>query len=363
MRAGAAVPQQQIIRDFGKSRAKALKDIRDRLPMRQRAGMPKFKAKALAAPTLNYNRCGFRLKGRVHLAGGIAVRVVWSRDLPADPASVRIYRDSLDHWYVSFVVPAQPVPLPPANTMIGVDWGVREIATTTSGRHDLPHPQKKAADGLARYQRKMARRRPVQGQKASKGYQRATKQAARAAKKVSRQRQDHARKWAKRVVRDHDRVAVEDFRPKFLTKTTMARKATDAAIGATKRALVEMGRKHARDVRLVDPRWTTMDCAACGARAKHRMPLGERTYTCTTCGTSRPRDKNSAHVMLVRAGFVPAGAEGIRPDGPPGPPGRLSQKSPHSTTREGQDLDTLQASPPFREGRIQLPERMRSTAI
>ncbi|MFI0404636.1 RNA-guided endonuclease InsQ/TnpB family protein [Actinomadura sp. 3N508] len=321
LRAGSSVAQQQTIRDFGRARAKTIKDIADGLPMRRRAGMPRFKTKATAAPTLNYHRGGFRLKdGQVHLAGGIVVRVVWSRDLPADPTSVRIYRDTLGHWYVSFVVPAQVAPLPPANTMIGVDWGVKEIATTTCDAHDLPHPRHggKAAAGLARYQRRMARRRPAKGQKTSKGYQRAKKQAARAARKVARQRQDTARKWAKSVVRDFDQIAVEDFRPKFLAKTTMARKAADAAIGTTKAALVEMGHKHGRDVRLVNPRNTTTDCAACGARTKHRLPLGERTYTCTTCGASQPRDKNSAQVMLVRAGFVPAGAEGVRPQGPPG---------------------------------------------
>ncbi|MFJ9380634.1 zinc ribbon domain-containing protein, partial [Streptomyces sp. NPDC101455] len=114
---------------------------------------------------------------------------------------------------------------------------------------------------------------------------------------------------------DHDAIAVEDFRPKFLSRTTMARKATDAAIGATKTALIEMGRKHGRDVRLVHPAHTTMDCASCGARTKHALPLSERTYTCTACGVASPRDKNSARVMLVRAGLNPAGADGGRPPG------------------------------------------------
>jgi putative transposase len=138
---------------------------------------------------------------------------------------------------------------------------------------------------------------------------------ARACKKVARQRADTGRKWAKKVVRDHDAVAVEDFRPKFLAKTTMAGKAADAAIGATKRALVEMGRKHGRDIRLVHPAHTTMDCGNCMTRAKHVLPLGERTYTCTACGAVSPRDKNSARVMLVRAGLNPAGADGARPLG------------------------------------------------
>jgi putative transposase len=318
--AGASVPQQQTIRDFGKSRAKAIKDIKDRLPVRQRAGMPKPRRKHGSTVTLEYTRSGFRLKdGRLHLAGGIAVTVVWSRDLPSDPSSVRVYRDSLGHWYASFVVRAPVVqPLPVTGAVLGVDWGVREVATTTSDAHDLPHPEhgKRAAGRLVHYQRQMARRQQPKGKPQTKGYRKAQRQAAKAHKKVARQRQDTARKWAKAVVRDHDQIAVEDFKPKFLAKSTMARKAADAAIGATKRALVELGRKHGRPVHLVHPAYTTMDCAHCGARAKHRLPLSERTYTCTACGTSSPRDKNSARVMLVRAGLLPADADRTRPERP-----------------------------------------------
>lgn len=319
LREGASVPQQQIIRDFARSRAKALKDIKARLPMRQRAGMPKFKKKDRSTPTLNYTRRGFRLKaGRLHLANGIVLTVVWSRDLPAEPSSVRVCRDSLGHWYASFVVPAQTEPLPATGRAIGIDWGVNEIATTTSDNHDLPHPNhgKKAAEKLARYQRMMARRKPKRGQAASKGYWKARRQVAKVHKKVARKRQDTARKWAKKVVRDHDVIAVEDFRPRFLAKSTMARKAADAAIAAAKAELIAMARKHGRTLHLVNPAHTTMDCAQCGARAKHALPLSERTYTCTACGAVSPRDKNSARVMLIRAGLNPAGADRVRPGRP-----------------------------------------------
>ncbi|MFI8093315.1 RNA-guided endonuclease InsQ/TnpB family protein [Streptomyces sp. NPDC086080] len=320
LRDGASVAQQQTIRDFATSRSKALKDIGKRLPMRQRAGMPKPKKKRDALPTLNYTVRGFRLKdGRLHLAGGIVLTVVWSRELPCAPSSVRVHRDAVGHWYASFVVAAQVQPLPATGRVLGVDWGVRETATTTSDAHDLPHaqPGRKAQAKLTGYQRMMARRRPARGQAASQGYREAQRQTARLHKKVARQRQDTARKWAKRVVTDHDVIAVEDFRPRFLARTTMARKAADAAIGATKQALIEMGRKHGRDIRLVHPAHTTMDCAQCGARTKHALPLSERTYTCTACTAASPRDKNSARVMLVRAGLNPAGVEGTRPPGAP----------------------------------------------
>ncbi|WP_327367330.1 RNA-guided endonuclease InsQ/TnpB family protein [Streptomyces sp. NBC_01217] len=317
----SSVPQQQTIRDFGKSRAKALQDIKERLPTQRRAGMPHFKKKDEALPTLNYSRRGFRLKdGRLHLSGGITLTVVGSRDLRADPTSVRVYQDSLGHWYASFVVPTRTQPLSETGNVLGIDWGVKETATTTSDQHDLPHAEfgKKAAVKLARCQRQMARRKPRREQRPSRGYRTARRQVAKLHKKVARQRQDYGRKWAKKAVTDHDALAVEDFRPKFLARTTMARKAADAAIGATKAALIEMGRKHGRDIRLVHPAYTTMDCAHCGARAKHALPLGERTYTCTACGTTSPRDKNSARVMLTRVGLNPDSADRRRPPAPPG---------------------------------------------
>ncbi|MFG2022139.1 transposase [Streptomyces sp. NPDC048825] len=148
-----------------------------------------------------WNECvakSFRLKdGRLHLAGDIDVTVVWSRELPAEPSSVRVYQDSLGHWYCSFVVPAQAHPLPETGRVIGIDWGVKETATTTSDAHDLPHAEhgKKAQQKLTRYDRMMARRQPKKGQAGSKGYREAKKLRAKAHKKVARQREDTGRKW------------------------------------------------------------------------------------------------------------------------------------------------------------------------
>ncbi|GFH36870.1 hypothetical protein SCWH03_31030 [Streptomyces pacificus] len=270
----------------------------------------------MGALPLNYTTRGLRIRdGRLHLAGGIVLAVVWSRELPEPPSSVRVYRDSPGHWYAGFVVAAVTEPLPETGAVIGIDWGVKETAATTSDAHDLPHARhgRTAARKLAHYQRMMARRRTPKNRPGTKGYKKARRAAAKVSKKITRQRTDTGRTWAKSVVRDFDALAVEDFRPKLLAKSTMARKAADAAIGATKTALVEMARKHGRTVHLVNPAHTTTDCAHCGARAKHRIPLSERTYTCTACGTVSPRDKNSARVMLVRAGLNPASADLVSP--------------------------------------------------
>ena len=335
LRNASSVVQQQAVRDFGLARSKALKDIKDRLPIRQRRGLPRFKSRHRSTASLNYVKTGFSLHDdakpdhqknnqqlagrqsflRLHLAGDIIVRPVWTRDLPSAPSSVRVYQDAVGDWWASFVVQVEHDPLPANGRVIGVDWGVKEIATTTDDAYDFVHPEhgKSAQARLARYQRQMARRKPKRGQPSSGGYRRAKHDAAKTCRTVARQRQDSSRKWAKSVVMNYDQIAVEDFRPKFLAKTTMAKKAADGAIGSAKRELVSMANKDGRDLRLVDPKWTTMDCSKCGARTKHRLPLSQRTYTCDVCELVSPRDKNSAAEMVVRAGFTPAGVDGIRP--------------------------------------------------
>lgn len=330
---GSSVAQQQVVRDFSATRTKALKDRMSKKPAGQRAGLPKFKSRHTALPSMNYSRRGFSLKAdantgvlRLSLPGKITIPVVWSQPLHSDPSSARVFRDSLGHWYVSFVIdaPATATPVAQSHTAIGIDWGVTETATTARVNlltgsidegtgFDLPHSGhgKNAAAELAKAQRTMARRRKPRGQEESHRYRLAKFKTARAQKKVARKRQDDARKWAKKLVSEHQFIAVEDFKAKFLTKSTMAKKSADAAISATKTELLWQAKKAGRDVRLIHPAFTTMDCANCDARTKHRLPLGQRTYTCKTCGVVRPRDKNSAAVMVARAGFTPADAEDV----------------------------------------------------
>lgn len=304
LRAGSVVAQQQTLRTFWQTNGK------------------RFKSRKNALPSLNYTLRGFTLRdGRLVLAGGISVPVVWSRELPSDPTSVRVYRDSLGHWYASFVVRRDEEPPAHTGAMIGIDWGVSTTATTTDPAYDLPasEPGKQAAAKLARYQRQMARRRPAPGKPGSRGYKAAKRSASKTAKKVQRQRKDTAVKWAKRVVADHSVIAVEDFKPKFLARSTMARKAADNGIGMTKTELIERGKRAGREVVLVKPAYTTMTCSKCGTRAKERLLLSQRTFHCSACGYTAGRDRNASQVILGAVGQYRADVETVRhSDLPPG---------------------------------------------
>jgi putative transposase len=224
---GSQVAQQQTLRTYATALGHSYR-VRGR-------GKPVIKRRKDTLPSLEYTTRGFAVRdGRLHLPKGVSVPVVWSRELPSAPTSVRVCQDSLGHWYASFIVQRDTVPAPQADAMIGIDWGVSVTATTTDPAYDLPYGghRKRCAARLAKAQRRMARRRRQRGQPPSGGYRQARREAARLQKKAARQNTHAARMWARRVVEDHQLIAVEDFRPRFPARSTMARKAADAAIGA-----------------------------------------------------------------------------------------------------------------------------------
>lgn len=306
MREGSQVAQQQTLRTYAAA-------LNDSYRVKGRA-KPTLKHRKKTLPSLEYTTRGFSIRdGRLRLPGKVTIPVVWSRDMPSAPTSVRVYRDSLGHWYASFVVRREIEPIPDAAGDIGIDWGVSTTATTTDPDYDLPFGghRKRCAAELAKAQRKMSRRHK-RGVAPSKGYLRARRQAAKLHKKAARQNTHAARIWVQRVVANHQTIAVEDFKPKFLTRSTMARKAADAAIGAAKRELVERGLRAGRKVVLVPPAYTTMTCSSCYAINKQRLGLAERIFRCDHCGYTADRDRNAARVILAMAELGHAGADDVR---------------------------------------------------
>lgn len=299
-----SVPQQQIIRDFITAKKAFFNKTRKR---------PKFKSKWASHPSLNYTKRGFSLTKdrRLRLAGGIIIPVVWSRDLPAEPTSVRVYQDPTGWWWASFVVEVEEGVRPRENDgAIGIDWGVKTPATTTNTAFDLGYTPrvKDNAKALAKYQKRMAKHR---AKKRWESYNKAKKKAAKLQRRVKNQRKEQSRKWAQTIAKNHETIAVEDFKPKFLSANArLAKKASENAVGMVKDELVVAAKTFGCDLILVDPKYTTMDCSMCGARLKAKLELHVRTFHCEQCGLSLDRDYNAARNMLIGAGFNPADVDG-----------------------------------------------------
>lgn len=297
---GSQVTQQQSVRKWASTYWAAVKT---------KKGRPKFKSAKHDDPSLEYTKNGFRIKnGRLSLAGKIEIPVVWSRELPSDPASCVVFRDRVGDWFVSFVVRVDETPLPANDEGVGIDWGVKTTATTNTG-FDLP-ASKRIRDTAKRL--KMLQRRLSKSERGSKKREQKRKRVAKLQRSLGRQRKDSINKWVNGVVQRYHYIAVEDFKPKFLAKSTMAKQAADNSIGLAKQTLLSKAERAGRVVALIDPAYSTMTCSGCGARAKQRLPLAQRSFSCPECGLTTDRDRNAARVILVRAGFNPVAVDDVR---------------------------------------------------
>ena len=190
----SSVLQQQIVRAFSASRKKALLDRKNK--KRARRGLPGYKSRRHALPTLNYVIGRFRLVDagdtlRLKLTKGTVIPVVWSRRLPSAPTSVRVYRKPNGKWFASFVVETTPeCDMPNTGSAVGIDWGVQETATTVTVNEqgevkesvDLDMPfgayERKYEKLLAEAQRRMGRRhqKGKRLSEQSRGYKKALRQ-------------------------------------------------------------------------------------------------------------------------------------------------------------------------------------------
>jgi putative transposase len=157
----------------------------------------------------------------------------------------------------------------------------------------------------------MARRKRPKGHPPSRGYRQARRAKARIEKHAARQARYAARVWANRVADNHQLIAVEDLRLKFLAASRMARKAADIALGATRRERVERAVRAGRQVVNVAPAYTTMTCSSCFARTKQRLGLAERIFRCRDCGNVADRDRNAARTILALAERGQTGVDGV----------------------------------------------------
>jgi putative transposase len=209
---------------------------------------------------------------------------------------VRIVRRA-DGYYVQFAVDAQRhIDHLPTGKQVGIDMGLKEFLTDSEG-HTVANPRhlRKAEKRLKKLHRRLSRK-----QKKSQNRKKARKVLAKAYLKVSRQREDFARKTASTLVTSSDFIAYEDLKIANLVKNRkLAKSISDASWGRFLSWLTYYGHVHIIPVIAVEPAFTSQDCSACGTRI--RKSLSVRTHICSGCGMVLDRDHNAAINILAKA--------------------------------------------------------------
>lgn len=232
--------------------------------------------------------------GRLRLVGSKNQRI--EEFPPKQIKRVRLIKRA-DGYYVQFAVDVERrIEHIPTGKQVGIDMGLKAFLTDSDGNAVAnPCHLRKAEKRLKRLHRRLSRK-----QKQSANRKKARKVLAKAYLKVSRQREDFARKTASTLVTSHDLIAYEHLQIANLVKNRkLSKSISDASWGRFLSWLTYYGQVHALPVIAVEPAYTSQDCSACGTRVK--KSLSARTHRCSGCGLVLDRDHNAAINILARA--------------------------------------------------------------
>jgi putative transposase len=208
---------------------------------------------------------------------------------------VRLVRKA-DGYYVQFLVRAEnKIVLQPTNKTIGLDVGLKEFYTDSNG-HTEPNPKFYRA---SEKRLKFLTRRVSRKKKGSANRKKAINKLGRVHLKISRQREEHAKRMARCVIQSNDLVAYEDLRIRNLVKNhCLAKSINDAGWYQFRKWLECFGVKFGRITVAVNPAYTSQECSNCGTVVKKSLSM--RTHACQ-CGFVLDRDWNAAINILSLA--------------------------------------------------------------
>lgn len=266
-------------------------------------GFPKFSKRTRS---VEYKQSGWKLdnKTKKHITftdkNNIGrLKLVGFRDIyfyqPEQIKRVRLLRRA-DGYYVQFCISIEVKEYVPATgKTIGLDVGLKEFYTDSNGI-SVPNPRFYRI-GEARL--KKAHRRVSKKKKGSTNRKKAINKLAKQHLKISRQRNDHAVKLARCVVKSNDLVAYENLRIKNLVKNhCLSKSINDAGWYQFRVKLEYFGKKFDKVTVAVQPNYTSQKCSNCGAIVKKSLSI--RTHICQ-CGCELDRDHNAAINILESA--------------------------------------------------------------
>lgn len=278
------------------------------------AGYPRFKSRARARSSVRlyggvrldgYRRIVLPRLGSVRISGHGRRLAAFLETYGGRVKAVTVSRTA-DRWYASLLIEtaempdSRPTRRQRENGLIGVDLGVRHLATLSTGE-TVPNPRylDRGLGQLRRAQKTVAR-----AQKGSANRAAAVERVAKLHRLVAQRRATAAHALTKMLATKYAAVAVEalavggmlsgdgDGEPRTV-KRSRNRALSDAALGSIKHQLAYKTDWYGSSLILVDAEGHNSRCSECGAE-RTKVPPSRPDFHCPKCGVTLPRGLNSA---------------------------------------------------------------------
>ena len=194
--------------------------------------------------------------------------------------------DSRGRWYVCLVVDSLKQEKPTATKAIGIDLGLKDVATCSDGTV-ISNPK-----FYCKYEKKLGIAQRARNKKRVRALH----------AKIANCRKDHLHKASTMLVKGNALIIVGDLSAKKLVKSKMAKSVLDTGFSA----FTTMLRYKCENAKVlfeeVSEKFTTQICSCCGeittSSPKGRIDLRIREWICE-CGSYNLRDVNAAKNILA----------------------------------------------------------------
>lgn len=257
----------------------------------KKKGYPKFKSKKRSKLSFTMRGVGVKVDGHWLRLARLDTLINMTEKLrfEGEIKTVTI-SEKAGHWYASFVVETEPPEHNHPEESIGIDLGVKTLATLSDGtRYENQVPLRSKLRKLKRLSREFSRR-----QNGSNRWKRTKMKLARFHQRIANQRSDYLHKMTTEIARTYRIIGVEDLNVTgMLSNRRLALSLSDAGFSEILRQLQYKSEWYGGILVKVDRYFPSSRlCPACGV-IKSDLTLSDRVFICE-CGYTADRDLNAA---------------------------------------------------------------------
>ena len=280
-------------------------------------GKPKFKSKKAPRQGFKTDRVKI-INGKLRLDKPHGIKTWYdisfkgAKSLDGDLKVVSVYCENGKYW-ASLPFEVEIAKKIKTGNKTAIDVNVGHFNYTEGKVNTLPNHLRKLYKRIKHYQRQLARKRVVNGRKAtqSHNYVKTRAKLQRDYRKVANIQHDIVHKFTTKLVSDYDKIAIENLAVKKMQMTHVASKGLQRSLfGYFRQVLVYKADWYGKKIVLASQFYpSTQRCSKCGhikagedkigldGNQKHKTKHNE--YICYECGAIMDRDENAVKNLLT----------------------------------------------------------------
>lgn len=286
----------QSIQDVVERMDKSYKNFYRNLKQKKRASIPSFKKRTMYK-SFTLKQCGYKiLENNTIKIHGDNYRFYYHRPIEGKIKTVTIKRDNAGRIYLYFTCEGDyQIQIPKTGNAVGIDFGMKNFLTLSTDKiinnplfyYDMEYKISKLNQILSRKKKGANNRKSVK-QTLSNIHQ-----------KLTNKRNDFQYKLALDLVREFDKICIEDLDIKSMQEYgSWGKKIADLSYSNFVDILEWLSIKYSKKLIKIDRYFPSSKlCNVCNTK-NNELLLKDREWTCKSCNTKHDRDINASLNIL-----------------------------------------------------------------